>query len=72
MDAIAKHQKAINILELIQSLNIRIASHERWSDKFSCSGFDTSHYENRITIDNKIKERLQNYYNKNFNLCTHE
>ena len=65
---IEKHQKAIRILELIKCLNYRIASHERWSDKFNCSGFNTSHYENRITIDTKIKERLQNYYNNNFKI----
>ena len=65
---IEKHQKAIRVLELIQSLTSRIASHERWSDKFSCEGFDTSYYENRIVIDEKIKKRLENYYKNNFKL----
>lgn len=71
MDAInqiEKHQKAIRVLEAIKYLNNRIASHERWYDKFNCSGLDASHYENRITIDTKIKERLQNYYDRNFKL----
>lgn len=65
---VEKHQKAIRVLELIKSLRLRIASHERWSDKFSCQGFDTSHYENRIVIDEKIKERLENYYNNKFKI----
>jgi len=67
MDAIAKHQKAINILGLINILKFRIESNQKQAD---CMNWDynKSWLLNRVKIDTKIKERLQNYYDKNFKI----
>jgi hypothetical protein len=64
MTQIEKHEKAIKILLAIQECNKRIASHERYADKFTCSGLisNASYQEYRIEINTKIKSRLENYY----------
>jgi len=68
MDAITqtkKHKKAIRVLKLIKKLEYRIES----NDVLSYEPDADYHWcIDRIEIDTKIKERLQNYYNNNFKI----
>ena len=62
-----KHQKAINVLELIQNLNQRIEGQKNMIEMYSDT-CDTSFCNLRISIDTKIKQRLQKYYDKNLKI----
>ena len=70
MNQIEKHEKAILILININDVTNRIlrASKDVSTAKANHYLGMKEHYENRILIDRKIKERLQNYYDKNFKL----
>jgi hypothetical protein len=59
---ILKHEKALGVLDMIKQLNRRIL---RSSDNvFTHPDFGNlgKHYDERIEIDTKMKERLTNYY----------
>jgi hypothetical protein len=70
MTQIEKHEKAIRILEAISSLQNRILSHERAVKMSVKNSFGNiwEHYTERLKIDNDIKKRLQNYYEKSFKI----
>jgi hypothetical protein len=70
MNQLEKHEKAILILTNINDVTNRIlrASKDVSLAKQNHYLGMKEHYENRILIDRKIKERLQNYYDKNFRL----
>jgi len=70
MNQLEKHEKAILILTNIKDVTNRIlrASKDVSLAKANHYLGMKEHYENRILIDRKIKERLQNYYDKNFRL----
>jgi hypothetical protein len=70
MNQLEKHEKAIRILEAINLLQNRIFSHERTIKMAVKNTFGNiyEHYEERLRIDNAIKNRLQNYYEKSFKI----
>ena len=70
MTKIEKHEKAIKILEAINTLQNRIFSHERTLKMSVKNSFGNifEHYTERLKIDTDIKNRLQNYYNKSFKI----
>jgi len=70
MTQIEKHEKAIKILENIDRLDFRIESNQYQQAKMAYNGFGRikEHYLNRVFIDTKMREKLINYYNKNFKL----
>ena len=64
---IAHHEKMIGVLEMIETLNNRIlgsVKHEVIANKNDFFGMKKYH-QDRIETNEKIKERLINYYNKN-------
>ena len=64
---IAHHEKMIGILEMIETLNNRIlgsTKYEIMAKENTFFGMKKYHQE-RIETNEKIKERLINYYNKN-------
>lgn len=64
---ISKHQKAIQILEAIDRLDYRIESNGYLVMEVPV--YSKRHYSNRVIVDNNIKQRLINSYNKiNFKL----
>lgn len=62
---IEKHQKAIRVLEAISECEKRIISHNK---KFQNPNSSHNWNWQRIEVNTKIKERLQNYYNNNFKI----
>ena len=65
MDAI-KLQKGIKTVRAIGRLSVRIESNKRCL--LDNSYVAKNHLTERIKIDTAIKDRLTNYYNKNFKL----
>jgi len=62
---IAHHEKMVRILEMIETLNNRILSNlkdEKLANDNDFFGMK-KHYANRQKINEKMKERLVNYYN---------
>ncbi len=63
--SIRLHSKALNVLEAIQTLNNRIATHEAdlksdWVWLVSTR----EHFRNRVVIDKAIARRLERFYNR--------
>ena len=69
MEQLKKHEKAIKILENIDRLDYRIESNQKQASVIDYGfGNRKKHYLNRVIIDTNIREKLINYYNKNFKL----
>ena len=64
---IAQNEKMIGILEMIETLNNRILSNVKYETMANENDFFgmKKHYLKRLEIDQKIKGRILNYYNKN-------
>ena len=66
-EQIQHHEKMIGVLEMIETLNNRILGSTKYeimaneNDFFGMKKF----HKGRIETNEKIKERLINYYNKN-------
>ena len=67
MTQIEQHEKCINILELINSVDDRLARNKYTLKEYYTLGFETMipHYLGRIKIDTEIVERLKKYYSNN-------
>lgn len=72
MTQIEKHEKAIRVLEAIDTATNRIFRKEEDLKKYGENDFlGWSKWEkNKIESLKKVKERLKNYYNNNYNVPT--
>lgn len=66
MTRIEKHEKAIRVLENIDIVTRQIEVNEKCLQLYINVGYNSDYRLERLEIDTKIKERLENYYNKNF------
>jgi len=64
---IAHHEKMIGVLEMIETLNNRILGSTKYEIMANENDFFgmKKYHKGRIETNEKIKERLINYYNKN-------
>ena len=64
---IAHHEKMIGVLEMIETLNNRILGSIKYEIMANVNDFFgmKNYHKERIETNQKIKERLVKYYNKN-------
>lgn len=68
-EQIKKHERAIEILELIKQCQKRIDSQIKWtSSREETRNIQREYYLKRIKINTVIKNRLQKYYDSTFKL----
>jgi hypothetical protein len=70
MTQLEKHEKAIRLLEAIQTVENRILRNssdiKKWGDGDFLGMSD--YFKERIKFNEKMKDKLTNYYLKNFKL----
>lgn len=66
-EQIQHHEKMIGVLEMIETLNNRILGSTKYKIMANENDFFgmKKYHKERIETNEKIKERLINYYNKN-------
>ena len=66
-EQIQHHEKMIGVLEMIETLNNRILGSTKYEIMANENDFFgmKKYHKGRIETNEKIKERLINYYNKN-------